>query len=94
MNVFVKGNIKMGPEVLIFNLPPIKTYTPSKWCRENCYALMGNHRFPSVQQSWEKKISAFQTGKFHRISRKRIKKTKTALRPACIQLVIFTMSNM
>lgn len=59
-NILIKGNMRMGDEVYIFNLPPLKTCCPTPWCRQNCYALKGNfRRFPSVRKSaeWRYKVS-------------------------------------
>lgn len=49
----------MGSDVYIFNLPPVKTCRPTKWCRENCYALKGNFQLPSAKQAaqWRYQIS-------------------------------------
>ena len=52
-NILVRGNVKMGPDVYIFNLPPEKTCVPSEWCRKNCYALKGNFRLPNAKESAE-----------------------------------------
>ncbi len=56
MDVFIKGNSKMGPEVLIFNLPPLLTCKASEWCKKNCYALKGRHCWPSVKESQQKRL--------------------------------------
>lgn len=44
MSLLQKGNSKLAKEVYQFNLPPIKTCTPSAWCREHCYALKGQYQ--------------------------------------------------
>jgi hypothetical protein len=58
-NLIIKGNSKMGPKVGIFNLPPKKTCTPSKWCLQGkngkpaCYGLRNNCQLPSVVKATE-----------------------------------------
>ena len=47
----IKGNTKMGPDVGIWNLPPIRTCRPSAWCMEHCYAQRNNFLLPSVLKS-------------------------------------------
>lgn len=37
--LLVAGNSTMPSSVGIFNLPPLLTCKPSRWCREHCYAL-------------------------------------------------------
>jgi len=63
MGLMVKGNSKLGPEVGIFNLPPIKTCTPSDWClhggkdgKPMCYALRGKHPLPNVVAANKRKL--------------------------------------
>jgi len=51
--LLIKGNSKMGKQVLIFNLPPGPpkiggTCTPSRFCNAECYARKGQHNLPSV----------------------------------------------
>lgn len=61
MDIAVNGNLKMGKGVYIFNLPPLKTCTPSSWClgkdlgKPRCYALRNNFTFPSVIKSSEER---------------------------------------
>ena len=50
-NLFVYGNATMPKSVAIFNLPPLKTCTPSPWCRENCYGLKRRFTWHSVKKS-------------------------------------------
>lgn len=47
----IKGNTKMGPDVGIWNLPPVRTCWPSAWCMEHCYAQRNNFLLPSVLRS-------------------------------------------
>ena len=54
-NLLIKGNAKMGPQVYLYNLPPIITCSPTKWCLEGrngkpaCYALRNNYTLPSTK---------------------------------------------
>ena len=48
MNLFVKGNEKVGPEVFLFNLPAPKTCVPTEWCDKNCYAREGHFLHSNV----------------------------------------------
>jgi len=63
-NLVIKGNSKMGKEVGIFNLPPKKTCTPTRWClkgkngKPSCYALRNNYILPSVRASLQKRFNA------------------------------------
>lgn len=56
MDLLIKGNIKMGPDVYLFNLPPVLTCTPTDWClhgkdgKPRCYALRNNFLFPTVKK--------------------------------------------
>ena len=53
INVFVEGNSKLG-NVLIFNLPPLKTCSgATEFCIGKCYAMKGQHGLPSVIKSNE-----------------------------------------
>ena len=63
-HLLIKGNTKMGPEVFIFNLPPILTCRPTPWCRTNCYALKGNFKFPSVKQSAHERLRLSRLSNF------------------------------
>lgn len=49
MDLIIKGNRKLGKEVAVFNVPPVKTCKPTKWCKKNCYALKGKHVFESFK---------------------------------------------
>jgi len=61
-NLLIKGNSKMGPSVYLFNLPPKKTCTPTRWCLEGnggkpaCYALRNNFLFPNVIRGAEERF--------------------------------------
>jgi len=54
MELLIKGNVKMGPRVFLYNLPPKKTCTPTHWCLKGrngkpaCYALRNNFNLQSV----------------------------------------------
>jgi len=50
MDIVVQGNTKLGKEVGVFNLPPMKTCTPTEWCAKWCYAMRGKHVFPNVKK--------------------------------------------
>jgi len=56
-NLIIKGNCKVGNKVYLFNLPPLKTCTPTKWCTHGrngkpaCYALRNNFLLSSVTKS-------------------------------------------
>jgi hypothetical protein len=57
--LLIAGNTLMPRCIGIFNLPPLKTCTPSEWCREHCYALYGRHCWSTVKESqkWRYKQS-------------------------------------
>jgi len=54
--IFTNGNSKMGKNVKCFNLPPLETCTPTKWCAKNCYALKGRHTFANVKASHQRNL--------------------------------------
>lgn len=58
-NLLVAGNSTMPSSVGIFNLPALETCTPSKWCREHCYALKNRFLWNSVKEAhkWRYKQS-------------------------------------
>ena len=53
-NLLIAGNSTMPPSVGIFNLPPLKTCTPSTWCKEHCYALQNRFiwRPTKISMKW------------------------------------------
>jgi len=51
--VFVIGNSKLGKQVAIFSLPPVKTCKVTKWCYSNCYAMKANFQFKTVIEANE-----------------------------------------
>lgn len=63
-NLLIRGNVKMGNEVYLFNLPPLQTCTPTDWClhgkkgKPACYALGGNFVFESVKRSMLERLEA------------------------------------
>lgn len=63
-DLLIKGNIKMGPEVYLFNLPPVQTCTPTDWClhgkngKPACYALGGNFVFENVKRGALERLEA------------------------------------
>lgn len=54
----------MGPEVYLFNLPPVQTCTPTDWClhgkngKPACYALGGNFVFANVKKGALERLKA------------------------------------
>jgi hypothetical protein len=46
-------NEKMGPSVLSFSLPPVKTCARDVPCRKDCYALGMCRSHPNVLRTWE-----------------------------------------
>lgn len=58
-NLLVAGNSTMPSSVGIFNLPPLITCRPSRWCKEHCYGLQGRFVWHTVKQShaWRLKES-------------------------------------
>jgi hypothetical protein len=60
----IKGNSKMGPDVGIWNLPPVLTCKPSVWCLEHCYARRNNFLLPSVLRSLAWRLEQSQLPKF------------------------------
>ncbi len=60
----------MGSEVYLFNLPPVKTCTPTDWClhgkngKPACYALGGNFVFESVKRGAMERFEASQQSDF------------------------------
>lgn len=50
-NLLIAGNSTMPPCVGIFNLPPLKTCTPSPWCRKHCYGLQNRFTWKNVKAS-------------------------------------------
>jgi hypothetical protein len=69
-NPLIRGNSKMGLQVALFNLPPVKTCTPTHWClhgrggRPACYALRNNYVLPNVVRSAEERLAFSQTEGF------------------------------
>lgn len=49
-NLLIAGNTLTPKSVGIFNLPPLQTCTPSRWCKKHCYALFGRHLWPNVKK--------------------------------------------
>lgn len=69
-SLIINGNSKMGKKVLLFNLPPIITCTPTTWCtggeteKPKCYALKGNFIFPSVKKAGLERLEASKKDNF------------------------------
>ncbi len=61
-HIFIRGNSKLGKDVLVFNIPPGGkkiggTCRPTAWCNANCYAMKGLHLFPSVKKANQWRLS-------------------------------------
>lgn len=58
-NLLIAGNTLQPSCIGIFNLPPLQTCTPSRWCRKHCYALYGRYNWLTVKKSmvWRYKQS-------------------------------------
>lgn len=52
-NFLTAGNSTMPSSVGIFNLPALKTCTPSKWCRKYCYALKNRFIWKPIKEAYE-----------------------------------------
>jgi hypothetical protein len=69
-DILIKGNVKMGPEVFLYNLPPVLTCTPTQWClgtgkeRPGCYAQKNNFRLPSTMQAARERYELSQRDDF------------------------------
>ena len=70
------GNQKVGKDVLIFSLPPLKTCTPTKWCREHCYALKNRFVWKTVRESLNWKFEESKKENFVKRVNNEIKKSK------------------
>lgn len=70
MDLLIKGNLKMGKNVYLYNLPPKATCTPTVWCLKGrngkpaCYALRNNFNFPSVKIAARKRLRASKLKSF------------------------------
>ena len=49
--LLIAGNSTMPSSVGIFNLPPLVTCKPSRWCRKYCYGLQGRFLWNPVRKS-------------------------------------------
>lgn len=62
MSLLIQGNLKMGPQVFLYNLPAKSTCTPTEWClkgknnKPRCYALRNNYLFPSVIKAAKERL--------------------------------------
>lgn len=69
-NLLIKGNNKLGPNVYLFNLPPVKTCTPTSWCLEgrngkpSCYALRGYYTFLNVSDRLDNRLEITKSKDF------------------------------
>lgn len=51
--MLIAGNSTMPSSVGIFNIPALKTCTPSDWCKEHCYALQGRFVWKPIKKAHE-----------------------------------------
>jgi len=57
MKLVIQGNVKVGHEVGVFNIPAKKTCRPTEWClfgrhgKPACYALRNNFLLPSAKKA-------------------------------------------
>lgn len=76
-NLLVAGNSTMPTSVGIFNLPALKTCTPSKWCRKHCYALQGRFIWRSIKKVHQQRYLISRTKDFTNIMIEEIKRRKS-----------------
>jgi hypothetical protein len=80
-HIFIRGNSKLGKDVLVFNLPPGGkkqggTCKPTAWCSKNCYAMKGLHTYPSVTKANEKRKEWSKQKNFAELATSELKRTK------------------
>lgn len=80
-HIFVRGNDKLGKDVLIFNIPPGGkkqggTCRPTKWCYQYCYAMKGMHTYPSVTKANAKRKAMADSPSFVEDAVAELKRTK------------------
>jgi hypothetical protein len=69
-DILIKGNIKMGKNVYIFNIPAKDTCTPTYWClngrngKPACYGLRNNFLLPNVIISAKERYELSKTKEF------------------------------
>jgi len=69
-NILIKGNIKMGKKVYIFNIPAKETCTPTHWCiagrngKPACYGLRNNFLLPHAIDSAKQRYELSKTKEF------------------------------
>ena len=51
-NLLIAGNSTMPSSVGIFNLPALKTCTPSVWCASHCYATKRRYVWANVVKAY------------------------------------------
>jgi len=76
-NLLVAGNSTMPSSVGIFNIPALKTCTPSEWCREHCFALQGKFIWKPVKEAheWRYKMSLREDFRYRMIKEVRRRKS-------------------
>lgn len=78
-SLLVKGNSKLGNNVLVFSLPALKTCKPTQWCRKYCYANKGRFTFPNVRESLDWKLEQSKRPDFVERINKELQKSKLSL---------------
>ncbi|MGV8087256.1 MAG: GP88 family protein [Candidatus Woesearchaeota archaeon] len=69
-NILIKGNIKMGKNVYLFNIPAKNTCTPTDWClhgmngKPACYGLRNNFLLPNAINSAKERYELSKTKEF------------------------------
>lgn len=61
------NNTKLGNNVSILNLPPIKTCVNCSTCAGSCYARF-RYQYPNVQKRWNRNLEMTQRGDFVELS--------------------------
>ena len=71
-------NAKLGNNVSILNLPPIKTCTNCSTCAGSCYANF-RYRYPNVKQRWDNNWEMTKSDKFVELSTTELKYKATPI---------------
>lgn len=79
--IFIRGNSKLGKDVLVFNLPPggkIQggTCKPTAWCAKHCYAMKGLHGYPSVKKANSERKQLADRNDFAELAIQELNRTK------------------
>lgn len=66
--IYTNGNnAKLGNNVSILNLPPIKTCVNCSTCADSCYAMF-RYQYPNVQQRWNRNLEMTKEDNFVELS--------------------------